>query len=184
VVANNDTDGTSTGVVELVGAVEAVEATFGVEVGRTHICLFSTAHWPVNGQRNTPVSPFAHTKDTVFAGTERNDRAQPDDDAIDTTRVLFNRANNEGFQHNSGAGFAADQDCAPPTQLSRGVTRLTTPDDASTHTDTELGKRPASATPPAHKAPATKTTAIPKRPNLFTTKSCPEIATRGRQTKM
>ncbi len=120
----------------------------------------------------------------MFAGTERNDLAQPDDGATDITRVLFNRANNEGFQHNSGAGFSADQDCAPPTQLSRGVTRLNTPDDASTHTTTELGERSASATPPAHKAPANNETAIPNRPNLFTTKSCLEIATRGRQMRI
>ena len=133
----------------------------------------------MTGQRNTPVLPSAHNNNTLSTGTEPNGAAQPDAGATETNRVLFKRNNDDASQHNNGADFDADQNCAPPIHSPLAATRLTTPDEASTHTVTALGKRSASATPPAHKTPANKTTAIPARLKRFITLPCPGTTKHG-----
>ena len=156
--------------VEVVEVVVAVVVTVvGVKAERTQVCLLPDAHALVIGQRNTPVLPSAHNNNTLPTGTARNGATQPEADATETNRVLFNRTNDEASQHNNGAGFDADQNWVPPAHTLLEATRLTTPDDESTHTVTALGKRLASATPPAHKAPTNKTTVIPARLNRFIT---------------
>jgi len=121
------------------------------------------AHDSVIGQRNTPVSPSAHNNCALPTGTERNGAAHPDDGATDTTRVRSDGFNDEAFQHNNGADFDADQNCAPPTHLELEATRLTTPEEASTHTFKVGSRFPASATPPANITPATNTAVNPPR---------------------
>jgi len=133
----------------------------------------------VIGRRNTPVIPSAHNNTTLLTGTERNGAAQPDDGAIVTTRVRSDGFNDEAFQHNNGADFDADQNCAPPTHLELEATRLTTPEEASTHTFKVGSRFPASAPPPAHKTPANKTTAIPARLNRFITLTFPGTTKHG-----
>jgi hypothetical protein len=165
-------------VVVVVGAtVVVVAATVAAE--RIHVCRLPEAHALVTDQRNTPVLPSAHNNKTLLTGTARNGAAQPDAAATDTNRVLSLGFIDEASQHNKGADFDADQICLPPTQLALEVTRLATPDEASTHTATALGKRLASATPPAHNTPANNATAIPARPNRFITLSCPETTGHG-----
>ena len=139
-VADNDTDGITTAVVV---AVVDVGATFGAEAERTQVCSLPDSHKPVTGQCSTPVLASAHNSATLPARTERNGVTQPDEGATETNRDRSNRLTEEAFQHNNGADFVADQNCAAPTHLSPDITRLTTPDGASTHTVTALGKRTA-----------------------------------------
>jgi hypothetical protein len=114
-VANNDTDGTTTAVVEVVELVEVAEVAevvevVGVAAERTQIGVTPDLHEPVTGQRNTPNLPPAHNNNTSPTGTERNGAAQPDDGATETFRVPTCGSNDEAFQHNNGADCEADQD--------------------------------------------------------------------------
>jgi hypothetical protein len=164
-------------VVVVVVTVVVVAATVAAE--RIQTCRLPEAHALVTDQRNTPDLPSAHNNKTLLTGTARNGAAQPDAAATDTNRVLSLGFNDEASQHNNGADFDADQNCLPPTQLAVEATRLATPDEASKHTATALGKRLASATPPAHNTPANNATAIPARANRFITFSCPKTTGHG-----
>ena len=130
----------------------------------------------VIGQRNTPVLPSAHNNIALSTGTQSNGAAQPDAGATDTTRVRSDGFNDEASQHNNGADFDVDPNCAPPIHLPLEAARLTKPDEEFTHNGIAI---PASATPPDHKALANTTTAIPARLKRFITLSCPEVTGHG-----
>jgi hypothetical protein len=82
----------------------------GIEAERIHVGRLPDLHALVIDQRNTPDLPPAHNNCALPTGTERNGAAQPDDGAIDTTRVRSAGFNDEAFQHNNGADCDADQD--------------------------------------------------------------------------
>jgi hypothetical protein len=118
------------------------------------------AHTPVTGQRNTPETRSAHNNTTFLTGTERNGATQPESGFTEINRDRFCGSRDEASQHNNGAGCEAVQLCNLPRHTLVEATRLTTPDDESTHTITADGPRFASAVPVAANTPTTNNAAI------------------------